>query len=320
MAFRKRNVALSRAPAGEDALNAPSSPIIAQPAPTPPGVRPSPIDGRPTTSTGTPSLDGILAGHAGLALGHSILIGESGTTDYAGALLRFYAAEGVVQGHKVHVVGMGEVWGRELPGISEDKSDKRKEGKERAEKMKIAWRYEGLGQFESARGASCTYILRMQNHVSNNFDKVRNRLPQCAKDSESKRWCGRRTDGLLPYLRPCQTSHTACRVGDQLRANISTDGRFCVTLPFDSAEYTAATRVDTIAHDPSRCNTGSSLTSAVPSLVSPPDFHTPISPCSTRATPTISTTSDCHCHASIDLVSKIFRPRPLDGDPLRRCP
>ena len=62
-----------------------------------------------------------------------------------------------MQGHKVHVVGMGEVWGRELPGISEDKSDKRREGKERAEKMKIAWRYEGLGQFESARGASCIY-------------------------------------------------------------------------------------------------------------------------------------------------------------------
>ncbi|CAN9193301.1 unnamed protein product [Alternaria alternata] len=153
MAFRKRNIALSRAPTGEDLLNSPSSPAVAQPVPTPPGVRPSPIDGRPTTSTGTPSLDGILAGHAGLALGNSILIGESGTTDYAGALLRFYAAEGVVQGHKVHVVGMGEVWGRELPGISEDKSDKRREGKERAEKMKIAWRYEGLGQFESARGS-----------------------------------------------------------------------------------------------------------------------------------------------------------------------
>ncbi|EUC34622.1 hypothetical protein COCVIDRAFT_98577 [Bipolaris victoriae FI3] len=153
MAFRKRNVALSRAPAGEDASNLLSAPSVTPPAPTPPGVRPSPIDGRPTTSTGTPSLDGILAGHAGLALGHSILIGESGTTDYAGALLRFYAAEGVVQGHKVHVVGMGEVWGRELPGISDGTSDKRREGKERAEKMKIAWRYEGLGQFETARGS-----------------------------------------------------------------------------------------------------------------------------------------------------------------------
>ncbi|KAJ4334299.1 Elongator subunit elp4 [Didymella glomerata] len=163
MAFRKRNIALSRAPADGDAL--PSSPVPAEapPAPTPTGVRPSPIDGRPTTSTGTPSLDGILAGHAGLPLGNSILIGESGTTDYAGALLRFYAAEGVVQGHKVHVVGMGEVWGRELPGISEGKSDeKRREVKERSEKMKIAWRYEGLGQFETARGASSPQKVQTQ--------------------------------------------------------------------------------------------------------------------------------------------------------------
>jgi elongator complex protein 4 len=158
MAFRKRNIALSRAPADGDASPSTPFPPVAAPAPTPLGVRPSPTDGRPTTSTGTPSLDGILAGHAGLPLGNSILIEESGTTDYAGALLRFYAAEGVVQGHKVHVVGMPEVWGRELPGISEDKGDeKRRETKERAEKMKIAWRYEGLGQFESARGGCCVF-------------------------------------------------------------------------------------------------------------------------------------------------------------------
>ncbi|KAF2451662.1 paxneb superfamily protein-like protein [Karstenula rhodostoma CBS 690.94] len=151
MAFRKRNVALARSPAESPAAEAPSSPASHAPAAAPtPGTRPSPIDGRPTTSTGTPSLDSILAGHAGLPLGNSVLIGESGTTDYAGALLRFYAAEGVVQGHQVHVVGMGEVWGRELPGIAEEK-DKRREGKERAEKMKIAWRYEGLGAHGSSR-------------------------------------------------------------------------------------------------------------------------------------------------------------------------
>ena len=164
MAFRKRNVALTRAPAGSDAPDTPSSPISTSSAAIIPGVRPSPIDGRPTTSTGTPSLDSILAGHAGLPLGTSILIEESGTTDYAGALLRFYAAEGVVQGHKVHVVGMGEMWGRELPGITEDRGGRRKEGKERAEKMKIAWRYEGLGQFESSRGA-CLYILCEYNFL-----------------------------------------------------------------------------------------------------------------------------------------------------------
>ncbi|KAF2688252.1 PAXNEB-domain-containing protein [Lentithecium fluviatile CBS 122367] len=162
MAFRKRNVALKRAPSGEtndNALLDPSSSPPATPAtasasnPPTPGVRPSPVDGRPTTSTGTPSLDGILAGHAGLPLGTSLLIGENGTTEYATPLLRFYAAEGVVQGHKVHVVGMDEVWGRMLPGIAEERGSgkKREDAKER---MKIAWRYEGLGQFESARGAS----------------------------------------------------------------------------------------------------------------------------------------------------------------------
>jgi elongator complex protein 4 len=159
MAFRKRNVALSRAPIGgaEDTpnLEAPSSPLASPaPASTPPaaGTRPSPIDGRPTISTGAFSLDGTLAGHAGLPLGTSLLIGENGTTEYATPLLRFYAAEGIVQGHKVHVVGMEETWGRMLPGITEERAGgkKREEAKER---MKIAWRYEGLGQFETARGA-----------------------------------------------------------------------------------------------------------------------------------------------------------------------
>jgi elongator complex protein 4 len=169
MAFRKRNTALSRAPADADAPDSPLSPSLPSAqtsSPPSPGVRPSPIDGRPTTSTGTPSLDSIIAGHAGLPLGNSVMIGESGTTDYAGALLRFYAAEGVVQGHKVHVVGMGEVWGRALPGISEDRGNSsRKEGRERAEKMKIAWRYEGLGQFESSRGALCVYTSRIVMHI-----------------------------------------------------------------------------------------------------------------------------------------------------------
>lgn len=148
----------------------------------PKGVRPSPIDGRSTTSTGTRSLDGLLAGHAGLALGTSLLVEESGTTDFGGSLLRYYASEGVVQGHHVHVLGMNEVWGRDLPGLVEAVSRKTApvevvnervlsgtiEGNEDAgsgtigpgtkqvadgsgsgagEKMKIAWRYERLGEF-----------------------------------------------------------------------------------------------------------------------------------------------------------------------------
>jgi elongator complex protein 4 len=94
----------------------------------------------------------LLAGHAGLALNSSLLIEESGTTDYAGALLRFYAAEGLLQGHHVHVVGVQEHWGRELPGVVGD-SEKKEKSVEKTEKMKIAWRYEGLGQFGTAVNA-----------------------------------------------------------------------------------------------------------------------------------------------------------------------
>ena len=148
MSFRKRNVGLSGSTRGE---NTPQT--VFKNRPQPPGVRPSPVDGRPTTSTGTASLDALLAGHSGLALGCSILIEESGTTDYAGALLRFYAAEGLLQGHHVHVVGPPEHWGRELPGVVGE--SEKKETPAETEKMKIAWRYESLGQFgasTSSRG------------------------------------------------------------------------------------------------------------------------------------------------------------------------
>ncbi|KAJ5527142.1 hypothetical protein N7513_011301 [Penicillium frequentans] len=145
MSFRKRNIGLS---AGVDRAAIPNASAQPTPPESIPGIRPSPDDGRPTTSTGTPSLDGLLAGHAGLPMGKILLIEENGTTDFAGALLRYYAAEGVVQEQKIHVVGVPEQWGRSLPGLIgtaeslEKRSDKRKD-----ERMKIAWRYERLGEF-----------------------------------------------------------------------------------------------------------------------------------------------------------------------------
>jgi elongator complex protein 4 len=150
MSFRKRSTPLNPA-------NTTSStsvhPLPSSATPTPPGIRPSPLDGRPTTSTGTPTLDALFGGHAGLPLGTSLLIEESGTTDFAGAVLRFYAAEGVVQGQRVHVVGVEEGWGRELPGLvaQEVGRGEQGEGEGRGEKMKIAWRYEGLGEFGEGR-------------------------------------------------------------------------------------------------------------------------------------------------------------------------
>ena len=140
MSFRKRNVVIG---------NPDSSQAVRQAKVLAPGTRPSPLDGRLTTSTGTSSLDQLLAGHAGLPLGTSLLVEEEGTTDFGGILLRYYAAEGLVQGHQVHVLGYGEAWRRELPGLaSESKSKAAKSiaAPSSDDKMKIAWRYEALGQ------------------------------------------------------------------------------------------------------------------------------------------------------------------------------
>lgn len=147
MSFRKRAVVVGQSGPNH---STPQSPTANKTLP--PGLRPSPLDGRLTTSTGTHSLDSLLAGHAGLALGTSLLLEEHGTTDFAGYLARYFAAEGVVQGHQVHVLGMHEGWGRELPGLGTGEGSKRGNEKVNDEKMKIAWRYERLGEFGSSRG------------------------------------------------------------------------------------------------------------------------------------------------------------------------
>ncbi|KAK4985506.1 Elongator subunit elp4 [Elasticomyces elasticus] len=155
MAFRKRNIGISNTPTAPDKLS--TEPSIPQSPVSAPGTRPSPLTGHPTTSTGTPTLDNILGGHAGLALGSSLLIEESGTTDFAGALLRYFAAEGILQGHTLHVVGVGEQWVRELPGVVGHADDTKEGGvkesktREERERMKIAWRYERLGEFDAQR-------------------------------------------------------------------------------------------------------------------------------------------------------------------------
>lgn len=166
MSFRKRNVGLAGSVRSEATLPTRRKQNIQLP-----GVRPSPIDGRPTTSTGTASLDALLAGHSGLALGSSILLEESGTTDYAGALLRFYAAEGLLQDHHVHVVGLPESWGRELPGAVAE-SAKKEKSVEKTEKMKIAWRYESLGQFGANTITRGGHILPHSRARANAIDST----------------------------------------------------------------------------------------------------------------------------------------------------
>lgn len=183
MSFRKRNVALGdsscRLATAEEPSKAPSISVPQYSYPL--GIRPSLLNGKPTTSTGTQSLDDLLAGHAGLVLGNSLLIEENGATDYAGTLLRFYAAEGIVQGHKVHVVGVGQQWGRELPGCVEPgkfnagSKDNETVVREKTEKMRIAWRYENLGEFggraSRTRGGDPFFLL-LQKHQGYQYQVV----------------------------------------------------------------------------------------------------------------------------------------------------
>jgi len=152
MAFRKRNIAVDGSASG--------APVDGVANNNTPGVRPSSLTSHPVTSTGTTSLDDLLGGHGGLALGSGLLVEESGTTDFAGALLRFHAAEGICQGHVVHVVGVGDGWVKDLPGVADEKGSRKammSTGDE--EKMKIAWRYEKLGQ-AGERGAWLGLALR----------------------------------------------------------------------------------------------------------------------------------------------------------------
>ncbi|KAH7327842.1 Elongator complex protein 4 [Stachybotrys elegans] len=139
MSFRKRNVVIGApSPSSSQALRQDKSPA--------PGTRPSPLDGRITTSTGTLSFDQLLAGHAGLPMGSSVLVEEAGTTDFGGILLRYYAAEGLVQGHDVHILGYDDSWRRELPGLVAAPEPKIQKSDQAADdRMKIAWRYESLG-------------------------------------------------------------------------------------------------------------------------------------------------------------------------------
>lgn len=156
MAFRKRNVGIQRAPTEQESPAIDGKATASEPAP---GIRPSPLTGQPTISTGISSLDGYLGGHAGLATGTSILIEEAGTTDFSGALLKFFAAEGVIQGHHVQIVGVGEHWVRELPGLAGTASFSRPEKpsvNKDDDKMKIAWRYERLGQHDASRPGGVT--------------------------------------------------------------------------------------------------------------------------------------------------------------------
>jgi elongator complex protein 4 len=171
MSFRKKNVVLGGAlPTRTPSTTAGGT--VVQEKSLAPGIRPSPLDGRLTTSTGTASLDGLLAGHSGLPLGSCLLIEEAGTTEFGAGLLRYYTAEGLVQGHDVYVLGPGDQWKGTLPGLGKlGGSTGAKKSTESAsdEKMKIAWRYETLGnRVTPGRGKKRDVVFSSSNVIFSN--------------------------------------------------------------------------------------------------------------------------------------------------------
>lgn len=125
-----------------------------------PAIRPSTVTSQPTVSTGCADLDKIMM-HLGLPLGTSLLIEETGTTDFASVLLRNFAAQGVmhnrIEKNALHchvvVIGAPSAWAKDLPGEYKGSSKDQKKNKiaqdsskisvsNMAEKdLKIAWRY-----------------------------------------------------------------------------------------------------------------------------------------------------------------------------------
>ena len=215
--FTKRNTVLSAAarPAAPGSTNQPKSEKQLAP-----GLRPSPLDGRLTTSTGTSSLDQLLAGHGGLPMGTCLLVEEQGTTDFSGVLLRYYAAEGLVQGHEVHALGFPPEWQYQLPAVAapDHKSKSTQSTPAPEEKMKIAWRYEALGN-NSVTGAQTRGDSNSTATFCHSFDLSKRLATSSCKGSLQPT----PTTGP-PTLRPQSSSSPFKMIMKHLRARLESSG------------------------------------------------------------------------------------------------
>lgn len=110
-----------------------------------PGIRPSTLTSQATISTGSNDLDKIL-GHQGLPLGLSMLVEESGTTDFAGVLMKSFASQGIIHNRldpkvsntHIIVVSLNSNWSKELPGLYKGSSRDQKKNKVLANEQKVS--------------------------------------------------------------------------------------------------------------------------------------------------------------------------------------
>ncbi|GAA5919467.1 hypothetical protein JCM1841_002410 [Sporobolomyces salmonicolor] len=150
-----------------------------------PGSRPSPYTSLPLLSTGLITLDDLLGG--GLPLSSSLVIDADSPTSYSELLLRYWIAQGLECRQDVLVVASGldggpqgvvetlmEVDGGPTARDDAEDEEERKREVEMQEKMKIAFRYEGMRQHqttvEAPKGETDTYCsmfdLTTTRHLS----------------------------------------------------------------------------------------------------------------------------------------------------------
>ncbi|XP_077316998.1 elongator complex protein 4 isoform X1 [Lithobates pipiens] len=128
------------------------------------GARPSVHNGQLLVSTGVPSLDHILGG--GLAVGTLLVIEEDAYSTYSNLLLKYFVAEGIVNGHEMFVASASEdpqMTLKDLPAPLTDELPKLERKVElegpgsEVDSMKIAWRYQNLPKVESVPLASSRF-------------------------------------------------------------------------------------------------------------------------------------------------------------------
>ncbi|XP_014355753.2 elongator complex protein 4 [Papilio machaon] len=111
----------------------------------------------PFISSGIPSLDHIIGG--GLPSGAIFAVEEDVLGSYSRVLTKYYLAEGVTSEHALFIASADEdpkIIVNELPQPCVD-LPKEVAPKEGNIEMKIAWRYEGLGQVESSFGSNSSF-------------------------------------------------------------------------------------------------------------------------------------------------------------------
>jgi elongator complex protein 4 len=147
---------------------------VAKTAPVYPGTRFSPASSTTViTSTGIPSLDDILGG--GLPLSTSCLIAAPDPhSSYGDLVQKYFISQGLILKHRVITLhDDGEQFSRELmwtpkaptlrSGVTpstvnkDGDPDKGEDEGQEESKIKIAWRYEQMKQFQTTIGASSSY-------------------------------------------------------------------------------------------------------------------------------------------------------------------